>query len=291
MENKIFLACEGRSADSALLENFPGVIRSIYIDEIGLLPGYQVDLCIDIDSFTEAGNPTNGTRKDWKCAASIGEIYSMDLISDLCRESASVVIPNFLNNEKIIVLDEKSTGKIITYNDILSYSNGTPCINVMKTPIENIYNSFTIKYRFNYMTGDFSKIDFIDKDGSSLEEPENFRNGVPNSFTGLCLDSYNRYDKKAEYIIESKYIRERGSAIKLLKWYTEWLTRKRYIIEIDSILNTNTIGLEVGDQLKLDIELLPVGIAGEHNFMVTELEMDYLQNSVNIKLFEVSYPL
>jgi hypothetical protein len=291
MENKLYVECEGRKSDSVLIENFPAVIKSVFIDEIGLLPGYQVDLCIDINSFNEAGNPVNGLRKDWRCAASIDEIYSMDLISELSRESAVIVMPNYLNNEKIIVLEEKSTEKIITIDDILSYSNGAPGVKIYKTNTENIYNSFIIEYCLNYLTGEFSKIDFINKDESSLTESENYREGTPDTFTGLCLESYNRYMKKAEYIIKAKYIRDRTTAINSLKWFTNWLTRKRYIIEIDAILNANTIDIEVGDQLKLNLELLPEGVSNSHNFIVTELDINYLDDIVNLKLFEISYPL
>jgi hypothetical protein len=289
--DKIYIECEGRTADGKLIECFPDVIKSIFIDEIGLLPGYQVNISLDNSSFEEAGNPIDGLRKDWKCAASICEKQSMDLISELSRESACVVMPNYLSNEKIIVLDSKSTSNMISPDDILINSKSIPEITISKTKIENIYNSFVIRYCLNYANNEYMQMDFINKDDTSLSSSENVRNLSSGTYTGLCLNSYQRYNKKSEYVLEAKYIRDRLTAVKLLKWYADWLTRRRYIVNISCMLNSNTIRFEVGDQVRFSFDLLPNNIGSINIFIITEMDVNYFLGRLDLKLFEISYPL
>jgi hypothetical protein len=288
---KIYIECEGKANGTELINNFPDVIKSIFVDEIGLRPGYEVDMCLDAESFEEAGNPVNGIRKDWKCDSVIQEIYSMDLISELSRESACVVMPNYLNNEKIIPLEIKTTSRALSSEDILLNKNGLPDITITKTGIENIFNSFTIRYRKSYINNKYMQMEFINKDETSLTSLENYRYSSPDTYTGLCSDSYQRYAKNAEYIIEAEYIRDRSTAIRLLKWFAEWLTRRRLLIEMKCVLNSNTIDLEVGDQVKLNIMILPAAVRNTHNFIITEMEINYLKGDIFLRLMEMSYPV
>jgi hypothetical protein len=288
--NNIYAEIEGRISENGLIRNFPEVIKSIIIDEAGFLPGNLPESALNLNSFDSAGNSLNGTRKDWKCDTIIERIYSKKLISQLLNESALILIPDYLGLEKLITLDEISTTVTLTMNDILADSKGMPEISISQTGMDIMKNSFIIQYYYDYFTGKYLKSEFLNKDDSSLSALENSRTGIPDTYTGLCLESFNRYGKNYEYTIEARHIRDRETAIMLMKWYAVWFSKRRIIINLTCALNSNTISLETGDQVKADMDLLPAGARNSHNFIITGIKTDYWNGTIDMNLLELSEP-
>jgi hypothetical protein len=276
MNKKIFVDCNGKlSNQNQIIESFPEVIKSLLIDEM--------NSDINAESFSTGINPE---RDSWICSAYIENTTSMELLCELSRESASILTADSKNRAKIIPLEVNQTEKVIKIEDILENNFGMPEITITRTGEYDVYNSFTIEYFHDFLSNSFIKYDFISYDGSSLSSVENTKGNI--TCTDLCINSYNRHKTRNQLNIKAKFIRQRDTAIKLLKWFTEWYSAARYIVEIKCMMNSNTIELEIGDQIKIELSSAPQLIS--KTFIITGQQIDCLFGKINFQLLEISYP-
>ncbi len=155
---------------------------------------------------------------------------------------------------------------------------------VRATKTNEYYNSFSLQYYKDYATGDYLKMEFINPESTSMSEEENSRIGEIDTYTGLCGSSLSQYGERRNLNIKSDFIRDRTTAVNLIKHLTERWTLRRELIFLKTYINAKTIALELGDVVKIiwenhenyDLE-----------FMVTGVNLNLLKGFIDFTFLQV----
>jgi hypothetical protein len=275
---KIYLEALGRMVNGNLIEIVPDIIYSLLVNEIGIKQDNLGNNLIDDDSFTECSQK----RMCWISAFSLNMIKSNVLINELAVISETVITINSANKLRNIPLDNKDACVCLTLCEIISDNDGFPDVKI--TNSETIFNSFRIYYRIDYETKEYLKSEYITSDSTSLTEIENSCDGQQNYYTGLCRSSLELYAKGEEYVIESPYIRDRNTAVNLIKHLTERLTSRKEIITLQMVMNEKTLAIEVGDIVQLSLS--GINLIGT-NYLVSKIIYNLPQKSITAGLYQI----
>ena len=275
---QIFFETLGRVENGNLIENIPDINCSLLIDEIGVKKDGNGNVLIDLDSFRTASQKRSG----WVGAFSLSSAKPRTVINELAMESETLITINSQNRLRNIPIDNDESSIRLTLADILSDNNGFPDIQIVYS--NKVFNSFRIFYRIDYESKDFLKSEYICSDSTSLSTPENSKDNQASYYTNLCLNSLQQYDKGEEYVIKSDYVRDRTTAVNLLKHLTERLTFKKEIITLKTLMNERTLVLEIGDLF--EIYLPDRNLAGI-KYLVTKIIFNLSQRNMVINCYQI----
>lgn len=251
-------------------------IEAILRDELGLTSNE-----INHETFDDVGNNTDGDRKDWKFASVISEEKNslLEIIQEFCHECGIIYLQNYENKETIKVLKKQTAVKTIDRTSIQQNS-----IVVKFSDLKKVYNEFYLSYDKQWVNDVFRKTLFITASDHNLSS--NVRSGTPNTFTGLCSDSQDKYFKTNRLTLDCDWIRDDATAELLIKWLAEWLCYRKYIVEFETA-GLDHIDLELGDQVKIDHTLLPDGVSNDDSFFLYDISDDLNKDRERFKFMQV----
>lgn len=256
------------------LDRYIYIIETILRSELGL-----TDTEIDKISFDEAGNTTDGDRKDWLFDGSVKEQNdSVEVIKKFCQEAGLIYFQNYENKESIKALKKKTAVKTIDRTTIQENSPVTKL-----SPLDTVYNEFYIHYRRNSQDV-YAATLYVTAGDHNLSS--NTRSGTPNTYTGLCSDSQSKYLQTKRFELECDWILDDATAEKLIKWLAEWHCYRKYIIEFETD-GLDDIGLELGDQVKIDHTLLPTGISNDASFLLYDVSHNLDRDRMKFKFMQI----
>ena len=126
---------------------------------------------------------------------------------------------------------------------------------LFKMNIDEVKNDFILNYRKNYLSGEFERSLYITNGVGTVGNVTTNINAAnlanSHTITGesglkqLCADSYNNILTTNTWILGSKYIRDDATATKLLQYYIERLTKRRWKVRF--VTWENALGVELGD--------------------------------------------
>lgn len=242
-----------------------------------------VDAQIDMTSFDDVGNSGDGTRKDYKIAASIlQEREGFEHIRQICSEFVLQLLLTNRGVYKLVSLDQTPAGTATTFtatSNYIMFEDGVPQIQVRKTSIDKVKNEFFLNYRMNYATSHMERERHI-----SLNLVSNMSDtgGAPRGGDyGVWLsDSGSRYGKRVSYVADLDYVRDDATAELILKTLADWLAFKRLVVSMKLKRNLTTMLLEVGDKIMVQNDLLGNISSGTVNFIITKLNYPPVSKSM-----------
>jgi len=276
--NKIFFNAYGKTNENVLIENIPEIIKSLLIDDIILMKDSCGNYLIDENSFITAIQK----RNNWIGAFSLEKISSREIINLLCDYSDSIIIFDNMNRLKILTLDNIELFTEIEESDIMLDKDNLLDLTIRKE--NKYYNHFTINYKKDYYTGKYTKSEYIYPEKSSLNTNENTHNKY-GSYTNICNYSFNLYGDKRELVINCELVRDRITAVNILKKIVERKSIKKDIVMFKSILTNKILKLEIGDQILLNISDL---FLQDKFFIIYEINYDLLKSIAEIKAIQIN---
>lgn len=240
--------------ETGLIENPAFVIESILRDVLG-----NTSTVINYASFDVLGNTSDGRRNGWKVAKSIiSQKNSLDVINDICRESAMYTIHDFSNQERVVAIDHYNPADQLANADIV-FENGKPQVRVRQTHVKYIYNEFYLNYKLNYATGNYDKQYYITAAATNMASDTRSDN-VYDSYTGLCTGSQALYNVVNRWTYDADWIRDDTTAEYFIKTMADWLALRKWEVEATLWYSAKTLKLEPLDQVTWNLDLLPISI-------------------------------
>ena len=215
---------------------------------------------IDYASFDTVGNTTDGKRDNWLFDRSVHKQQnSLSLCDSLMEESACAYIRDSNNKEKIVALDDYTPSLSLDSRDIL-FEAGKPIVKTSQVHTSKIFNEFFLNYRFNHGSGAYDKQLFVTGSDNNLSSNTRSDKSPLDTFEGLCATSQTHFNVTRRWSFDSDWIRDDATAELFIKLMADWLTFRKWIVEVKMPFNTRTLSLEIMDQVKWNISLLPVSI-------------------------------
>lgn len=251
------------------------IIESILRDELDLTSSE-----IDYEAFDDVGNTTDGDRKSWKFAKIVNEAEdSINIIGQFCKQSGLIYFQNHENKEKVATLKKQTASKTIDRTTIRENS-----IDIKFSALNKIYNEFYVNYNKHPGNNNFAKTLFITADDHNLSS--NTRSGTPNTYTGLCSDSQDKYLKTNRLTLDCDWIRDDATAELLIKWLAEWHCYRKHIVEFETA-GLDHIDLELGDQVKINHTLLPTDVSNDDSFFLYDISHDLNNDRMKFKFIQI----
>lgn len=280
--NEVYLTGKGRPDDtsgtvtgtaSALIENPSHVIESLARSEFDIATA-----SIDTADFDTAAT----SLANWKLAFQLLEttdgIKLLDQIGEQCKGSLfrdeydrlSIKIwdktQGFAHSGDDIPddLDIFQTNGATTIVSGVEYVTRNPImiesLTLDQTDIDECYNSFEIRFRKNYATGDYREVITIDNGEGTVgsvtttlvsgDESYMENDQTITGLKTLCANSYNDYGEITRKLtIDADYIRDRATAVKLLQHNIECYAVRRYTVELTTY--ENALWIEYGDRVNI----------------------------------------
>ncbi len=275
---EIFLNGQGKADDgsgtitgtaSLLFQNPVHILKSLAVSEMGLTTAQ-----LDTTDITTAIT----TLTSWKFAFQLLDVISgIDLLNKIGEQCKSSIFRDELDRLSISPWDDtksfpNSATDIPDDYDIfqescdpvtflgIQQSLRNPImlesLTLDQVPIENVYNSFELKFRKNYATDGYQEVLTMDNgsgvvgaisttlvagDEASMENSQTIA-----GLKALCAASYTDIGSiTRKLIFEADYIRDRATAVKLFQHLIECYTPRRYIVEFTT--KENALWVEFGD--------------------------------------------
>ena len=239
-----------------LIENPVYVAESIFRDILGL-----TSTIIDYANLDEAGNTTDGKRDDWKVARSLRQQdNSLNYITSLMEDSACVSIRDSANKEKIVALDNYTPELSLGSPDLVRNQNGKPMVRAYQAPPSQIFNEFFLNYRVSEATGKMGKQLFVTATDNNLASNTRSDKSPLNTFEGMCDTSQDYYNLVQRMTYDADWIRDDATAELFIKFLVDWLAFRKWFVEAKLWFNPTTMRLELMDQVKWSLSLLPVSL-------------------------------
>jgi len=251
-------------------------IESILRDELDLTSSE-----INYEGFDIVGNATNGHRKAWDFASLISaQKNSMEIIKDFCRQCAIIFYQNYENKETVKALKKSTTVKTINRTTIQDGEFKS----IEFSSLSKVYNEFYLRWQKEYANDGFKETLFVTASDHNLSS--NVRAGTPNTYTGLCADSQDKYLKTNRLTLDCDWIRDTVTAEYLIKWFAEWLCYRKHIpsFKTDGL---DHIELELGDQVKIDHTLLPAGVSNDDSFLLFDIKHDLSDDKIGFRFIQI----
>lgn len=234
---------------------------------------------IDTASFDVVGNASSGSRNGWKMAVNVFERESsIDVISKICQQAATALILDTNDKYRLVSIGD-TTGSVawtMTTGSIATV-NGIPQINVGMTGGDLIYNDIKVNYGFYTATGAFTKTLYIsDTNGDGIldynwtdyDDPIRGAN-----YLYWFNESVAKYGATQNFNLDATYIRDSATALKLSKKIADYHCFKRLTMVVDVIADKDTMALQLGDLIKVDIDLLDTAHRETATWMIAGIRM------------------
>jgi len=250
-----------------LIENPASIIKWLSIEK-GTLNSSHIG-----DTFITAMNQLNSWKFafQWSDELGINNVFPFggqdSIIGELARQCKATV---FWDNLGKIQMNAFNINNNFPHSDtdypddldIFEFT-GTPNTSVFtkhpifsykmkKISLDKVYNDFILRYSQNYATGEYNKVLFMTNGNGEIGSVNtNIVEGyLENNQTRLNLmyytsNSYNVVLTTNTFEFEAWAIRDDATANKLLQYFIEWYTKRRWIIELTSGLNA--VCFEIGD--------------------------------------------
>lgn len=323
-KTEFFIACQGRPDDasgtitgtaSALIENPSHVIESIARNSMSHATANINTSALDTAATSLA---------NWKFAFQLLEQEkAADLLDRMGEQSKLAVFRD--DDDKLTVNMWNATADFeISGTDIpnaldIYADEGRPVITAgieswTRHPILHdsllidqvdsgkVYNSFTLKYRENYASGDYMEVLTIDNGAGTVGSvTTNLVAGdeayMENSQTiaglkALTAASYTAMGNTTNTLTyEADFVRDRATAVKLLQHLVEAYTPRRYTVEFDT--KENALRLECGDIINIRhrrvYDLFGTITSDRKKWHVTDINHHVKQATITIKAIEVTH--
>lgn len=200
-----------------------------------------------------------GTRYGWAFARSLTQQQTMQqLMSQLCYESHAIIHRSY-KSWKYYPLESGKVDGTLTL-PLSDEDTGRPKVFVRLSPIENIYNDFTLNYAYNYASKTYEGKLTVNKNTSSHASLD--------SFKATCLASEQDYKVARVWEYNADWINDETTAINLLAAIINWLTYQKTLVEYWGDIG-NHIQFEKGDRVLIDYDyMMPTGINNSMVFFV-----------------------
>jgi hypothetical protein len=182
---------------------------------------------------------------------------AFEIIRQICFEFSMLLLVTSAGQYRLVPLDSGTPVYTIQPNDVAWDEMEGPRIQVDFTPNDAIVNDLFIDYKLDYSTNEPRNniyVSDINGDGT-LEHNILADSGSPRSgsYSSWLSDSVSRYCSIRQLQYTFQFIRDQIGAENALKKLADWLAFKRMIVRMDLVRNLNTIPLEVGDILKINL--------------------------------------
>lgn len=223
---------------------------------------------IDTDSIDAIGNTTDGTRKDWNCKGVNREQRDvMEIIRQVAHEHGIKHVYDYnadtgTDYHRLITIPHRddAVDLTITEAEIMADESGIAYLQRGNTPQTQISNAYVARYRYNFPLDDYSREIYIDDLNSDDTIESNFADdtGSPrlNSYLAWCEGSVALYQRRIQKRIEFDYIDDAATAELRLKLYLDWYAYQRQTYRIRLLRTLDTVGIRLGDVVKIDHPLL-----------------------------------
>jgi len=250
------------------------IIETMLRSELGLTSNE-----IDYEAFDEVGNTTNGNRKDWMFDGIIEkQRNSLDIFAEFCRQAGIIYYENYENKATIRALKKQTPIKTVDRTTIQEN-----IIHVSLSRLDEIYNEFYLYYR-RMNNDNYGSMLFVTASDHNLSS--NTRSGTPNTYTGLCSDSQDKYKQTKRFNFKCDWINDNATAELLIKWLAEWFCYRKYIVEFKTD-GLDHINLEMGDQIKIDHTLLPTGVSNDASFLLFDISHDLDNDKMKFEFMQI----
>lgn len=229
-----------------------------------ILSNVACDTRINIASFDDLGNTTNGKRKDWLMAQSIYRENDLaSIISTILYESFCFMFKSF-NQYKIVALDTATSGD--TWTNPLKIDGREYVFGRLST-LDEVYTDFTLNYYFDDATQSYLK--------SVVVNPKTYTTGLTDGSTlqTTCQTAKTNYKVNRRFIYNSDWIKDTTTAGYLITKFVNWYTKQRLMITWAGDIQTY-VKYEIGDQVKLNYaNLIPDALNNSAYFMIMGKEI------------------
>lgn len=229
-----------------------------------ILSNVNCDAKINIASFDDLGNTTNGKRKDWKFAKSIfRESTLVPILQGLLFESFCFLFKSY-NQYKIVALDTATSGD--TWSNPLKI-DGRELVNGGLTSLDNVYSKYILNYNLDDAKQDYKL--------SYSVSPLGYTTGLTGGSTlqTTCQDVVTNYKIKREFIYNSDWIKDDATAGYFITKLVNWYSKQRLMVTWGGDVKTY-LKYEIGDQVKLNYSnLIPNALNNSAYFMVMSKEI------------------
>jgi len=286
--NKVYMKCQGIADDDD--GTYTGTANTLIENPISIMKWFaMVKGSLSSSNIHSSFSDAMDNLSDWKFAFQWSEDLGIDyifpfggkksIIGELAKQCKSSVWWNNEGELKINVFDI-STGFANSKSDVpdsldIFELSGSPSSNILtKNPIfsytmemssiDEVYNDFILRYGQNYATNEYNKIFYMTNGEGIVANVEtnltDYEADLENSQTLANLEyytshSYNNIHTTNTLEFEAWAIRDDATAAKLLQYFIEWYTKRRWKVSL--ITGLNGLAFEIGDFVNLrffDIE-------------------------------------
>lgn len=200
-----------------------------------------------------------GTRYGWIFGRSLTQQQTVQqLMSQLCYESHAIIHRSYKTWKYATLEDGKVDGTLS--NPLSDEETGRPKVFVRLSPIENIYNDFTLNYAYDYASKTYKQKLIVNKNSSSHASLD--------SYKATCLASERDYKVSRAWEYNADWIYDETTAINFLANIINWLTYQRTLVEYWGDI-ANHIQFEKGDRVLINYDyMMPTGINNSMVFFI-----------------------
>ena len=213
---------------------------------------------------------------------------SLDIIAKICYESAMGYYQDWQAKESVFRLTPIGTPVAIS-NTTIATQDGKYKFKIDRTPIDNLYCNFKLKYRKNPATDNYDKSLFVDH-ASADAWSATYSNmpTAPQTYWDKCVLCHTTYGIDKTWDYEADWIRDDDTAERFLEFMIDWLTVRHYLVDFEGFLDH--IDLELGDQRKINHALLPSGINNSEHFLLVSQTINPKRERIEMRWISIGTP-
>ena len=250
---------------------------------------------------------TTSIREDWKMAKQLIEREnSRDIMGNIAKQSHIIYQVGYDGKSKVKTLSPETEVTTISESNIKMSKIGndaqtTAIIEEITT--EDIYVNFSLSYDWDIAKGQYLRNIYVRNDGSiaipnittNITTDNGYSEDIGTIYTTACQEAIENYQINTTYELECDWIHDDDTAIYLMREIIQYFTQYKRVFEFETktILGNfedsggNKIALEVGDQVKIDDDLLPSGIRNDDKFIIFDITDDYNNGKQTIKAIQL----
>jgi len=224
---------------SALIEKPDQVIAAIEGEILGVASG-------------NIGIGTTSVRNSWSIAKQLIEpVNSIDVIKNICYQTGMIYFIDHESKSQVKTL-EKTSASVNTWTiaDVRPRTGNKFkgfYFRKWKTPIEEIYNGYIVKYCYNQAKDRYMKIAYCKNTGTIASPTISDNMSLSSGVKTLCSNSITNYNCYRVLEVECDWITEDATAKAFLEWAIIFFCQRVWHIEFETP-NLNRMAYELGDE-------------------------------------------
>ena len=219
---------------------------------------------INTTSFDLVGTVSTGKRAGWKFARSINNVEkAKSTIDTLCYDSHCMLFDSY-SGYKLVALDTATSGDTWT----TPLNKDRELVSWKLSPKDSLYNSFRLKYYYDYASSTYIKELFVNSKGYTTTVDLSGEQD-------LCSSCETNYKANNKWEYNSDWIYDETTALNFLKAKVLWHTKQGILLDWTGECKTY-IKYEKGDQVKIDfMNMIPSSVNNYKYFMITSKEISF----------------